>query len=543
MHDADLHRAVRLIVSESRTSATLRIDAAAADGEFCAEDMLALLDEKAVEKAAVDPDAVDRLVEAANTARDRVHEEVVASGIEPRHGTDGRFEFHPSISAQLEAIRARQDAYRARSRQELEGAAAGRPPDDDRDAIDFYECSAFVVVRQGDPIGKLVPPTEGVDGRDIFGEAAPARRGRRADVTLGPSLIKNSDGTIAAAFAGRLDATIDRVSVERTLAVRGSADFSTGNIRFPGDVTVDGGVRDRFLVEAGGDCVINDLVEAATLRIAGRLELRVGVAGRGKASVHTGGDLRTRYLDGVRGVVGGSLRFDREISGCDLRVLRRIEAPAGTILGGRIECAQRVDIAQVGGEGGVETVLALGRLTELDESAARVLALIEEIQPAIDQAAAELAFMQKNVAKPTPQQAEQLTELQFAVLNGREQLVKLGRAVETIGAAYAKNALTSLTARKAIHANTLLLLPGFRVVVEQPLRGGVLIDIGEDGQPRIGTIHGTDFKPLPARAKVTKDDSSAALLQAARLLGVELPGRHRGSPRDEQGDPPARDAA
>lgn len=496
MASASLERCLRFILDEDATAATLKLDPGYATDDATPEGLLAYLDSKTVSHQAIDRAAVDALAAAAQHDPESPHEAVVARGTAPIHGEDARFDYVPRIRDELEAIERRRAAARKRNPAAVEIRVDG--PDGER--IDFYNQSAFVIVRARDPIGRIKPPTDGTDGLDIFGNAIPSKRGKNPDIRIGSGLNKGNDDQIIATAGGRLISDISSIQVETELDIQGYVDFSTGNVRFPGPVTVRKGVRDRFEIHAEGPVRIFDLVEAATIQTSASLTLDGGMAGREQGQVRIEGDVTARYLDGVNGFVRGELRIDRELSSCSLDIGGRLECPSLTVRGGRLRCGQRVDIAQLGGEGGLPTDLFIGALPHLDEVAANLAPLEDDIKARVEQLNRDLGVIQTKIdAKAAkPADLERMTECQYMLAELDQRAASIELALERAAALYATRALTSLTIRRAIHPGSRIFFRGYRAEPETIVRGPIVIDLGPDGVPQY-IPHKSDAEPVPLK--------------------------------------------
>ena len=235
------------------------------------------------------------------------------------------------------------------------GDTGDEPQELGSDPIDFYEQSAYTLVEPEQVIGKIIPPTQGAPGTDIFGNTIAARNGKTVRLSLGKTIQKNAAGELVAQAHGPLVRSGSQVKILEFIDVPEFVDFSTGNINFQGDVHIRKGVRDRFVDEATGNVIVDGLVEAATIKCGGTLAVRGGFAGREKGLAQVGTDLVGKYLDNVQGEIKGELRIDREINNCELTVCGALRSPGGTVMGGTITCQGEAEVAAMGSPSGVPT--------------------------------------------------------------------------------------------------------------------------------------------------------------------------------------------
>ena len=498
-----LEACLRLSLNADRTQAVLRIAPGAPAGEVSADALLAYLTSKAVVRACTDDDAVARLARAYLDAPSESHEAQVCRSTPAEHGEDGGVTLSAALQERLDCIENRARALRQRARGDTPAAQQGPGDPDDDEAKDFYNQSAFLVVREGAVIATLTAPTPGVDGVDIFGEAILAKPGRSLEMSIDATIKPDREGRLTARASGRLLHEPASLKIETVLRIEGSVDFSTGNIDFPGDVQIVKGVKDRFVVRAEGDLVVGELAEACTLETLGSLTLNNGMAGRESGRLDVTGDLDARYIDAVSGRIEGALRVHRELTNCELAT-GRIDSPACVVRGGVLSAAKGVDLNTVGSESGSRTELRLGHSPRLND-------LLDAAQEALPGLTARLASAEARLKHLTslPRQTEQEMEEQITLDMQRAQVQTrvdelrgvVVRALDTIAA----RTSPWLRVRKAIYAQSVIALPGFVARFDRDVRGPIEIEPGEDGPPIFRAGPDDPPKPLASVANVAPD--------------------------------------
>lgn len=486
---SEVERSLKLILDETGVACRLRIDQGSNLEELDLGSAMAFLDARGVVRTLIERDAVTSLINAARAEPQKAHEGPVAQGTQPRPGQDARFEFSPEIAQQFEKIEQRAEALR-----KSPAAKPGSPGEVPADSpVDFYNVSAFVIVRRSARIGRVRPATAGIPGSDVHGDPIDAQNGKDLTLKIGEGLQLNEDNEVVADVDGRLVHQKNEIRVEETLRVDGNVDFSTGNIDFPGDVDILAGVRDRFKVASAGSVHVKDLVEAADLSVEQDLTFSTGMAGRDIGTLHVGGALRARYLDGVTGTVDGPCVIDREINNCDLTLRSSFESPGCVIRGGTVSVSKRVDTGEVGGRGGVHTNLRLGWVPELEEISRELLTIGEGLL-------AEVA------ARPA----------------ARGTIYTLGRPLGKAVAAWRRVAIVSLTVRRGIHPGVTLVLPGWTATFKSFLKGPVIIDLGPDHIPRCGPLGSEHPVQLSKFAEVERSGEIVDLAGLAHRLGLDM---------------------
>ncbi|TVQ81540.1 MAG: DUF342 domain-containing protein [Phycisphaeraceae bacterium] len=293
---------------------------------------------------------------------------VVAEGTRVQHGEDGRVEW-------------------AIDGEPLESTGGGTPEGASRN---HYERSAFVMVKEGQVLGRLLEPTEPVDGIDVRGRKVTARRGKTARLVLDESIECKPDGTLVAKCEGALSRHAESAAIRELLEIDGAVDFATGNLDFTGDIVVRKGIRDCFHVKTGGDLEVMGLIEAADLEVKGTLYAKGGMAGRERGSIRVEGDIHARYLDGVRLECRGNLSVAREINNCISIVHGSLISPGGTIMGGRTIVTGKIHIGTIGSEGHIATPIVLGTVPLLDPKLDQFQRLLRELESRCESLADEI---------------------------------------------------------------------------------------------------------------------------------------------------------
>ncbi len=167
-----------------------------------------------------------------------------------------------------------------------------------------------------------------------------------------------------ASIAGDVEFTGRSFQVKPVLEVPGNVDFSTGNIKFLGDVSIKGDVLTGFTVRAMGSIWVGGVIEAgSTVEAGGDLTVVKGILGDGTTTVRAHRCIFSKYIENATIYVRENLQTDAIINGsiyCDGEVL--VRSGRGTIMGGRVWAAKKVSATAVGAKSECRTSIALGGL-------------------------------------------------------------------------------------------------------------------------------------------------------------------------------------
>ena len=225
--------------------------------------------------------------------------------------------------------------------------AENQPREADDGSVDFYSHSSIICVKKGDYLGTIIPPQPGEPGSNLRGEEILPPKPRKAPEQFGQGTELLADGRIIATMGGRLNVAAQRVWITPLLVISGNVDFESGNVAFDGEVLVEGNVLDLFSVQCTRNLAIRGLVEAATIKCDGNLDVIGGINGKKKANIEVAGKLKARFLDNATVTAGGNVLILSEMVNSTLLAAQQVKV-LGTIKGCRVEeigrasCRERV---------------------------------------------------------------------------------------------------------------------------------------------------------------------------------------------------------
>ena len=236
---------------------------------------------------------------------------------------------------------------------------------DEYDQVDYTALNLIHNVKEGQEICRLIRPTEGEPGRTVLDQEIPAKSGKSVSLPKGRNTEISEDGDALVALAdGHVEFTGRSFQVKPVLDIPGNVDFSTGNIKFLGDVNIKGDVLTGFTVRAMGSIWIGGVIEAgSTVEAGGDLTVVKGILGDGTTTVRAQRCVFSKYIENATIYVRENLQTDAIINGgiyCDGEVL--VRSGRGVIMGGRVWAATKVSAATVGSKSERRTSIVLGGL-------------------------------------------------------------------------------------------------------------------------------------------------------------------------------------
>jgi len=346
-----------------------------------------------------------------------------------------------------------------------------------------------ILVKRGEKIARIIPPTRGHEGKDVFGLPVKPKPGKDPQLNLGKNVKREGDVLIAVQdglLVVKDDGTID---VEETLIVPENVDYSVGNIDFPGSVEVKGDVRPDFVVKAKGDVVIKGVAEASTvISLNGDVEVH-GAKGRGKGLIKARKNVKAYFLENVEVEAGLDVIVDRSIENSKVKAGRSVEVTRGIIVGGVITAGYSVIASEIGSSLGVSTRVEVGvdplvreRLKVLEAQ----IKLDEENIRKLTKVLMELRkLMERSGGKLPPDKLEMLMKVSQTLINLRESLDRNRKEYEALKEDSEKKAKgAQIIARSVLYPGVEISIFDRKFYVERILKKAIVFY--QDGEIKIG---------------------------------------------------------
>ncbi len=148
--------------------------------------------------------------------------------------------------------------------------------------VDYRETLQIPYVRPGTVLAKKIPADFGEPGITVSGEKIQIPKAKDFSLQAGANTRLNSTGekiksTIYGFPQMEQKGLIHTFSVTNEFLHSGDVDLSSGNIRFQGDITVQGSITEGMSVLAGGKLMVQGSVNNAALQSAGHLTIQKSV--------------------------------------------------------------------------------------------------------------------------------------------------------------------------------------------------------------------------------------------------------------------------
>jgi hypothetical protein len=255
------------------------------------------------------------------------------------------------------------------------------------DADDTRETGHVLAVQANQILALAFPARDGSPGTTVTGKPLRPRQdtGHMPPLTAGCN-VRVEGNSYVATCDGMVIHENGCLQVLVECKVPGDLDFSVGNIRFSGAVTVGGSVLPGFVIEAGGPVVIGGNVDDARVTSGGDVTVRGGILGGGQAEVLAAGQIQTQFIEHARIEAGSDVIVRNYTLHSNISANGRIRAVTGkgAIIGGTVRSAAAIEVREIGSENVRDTRVAIGAPLKLEAQLAKVRQQIEAAQQAID---------------------------------------------------------------------------------------------------------------------------------------------------------------
>ena len=281
---------------------------------------------------------------------------LVAQGDRPQKGKDGDLRYLVDVEAKA------------------------KPNVSDSGTINFKELNIINNVEAETPLVELIPPEEGIPGKNIYGEEIPGEKGREVRLPQGKNTkVSEDEKYLIASDHGQVQLIDGKVEVKKTYEVPANVDNSTGNIVFKGKVVVRGNIKSGFEVHAEEDIEVHGVVEGAILKAGGDILLSRGVQGNNQALL-TGKNIIAKYIENTTIKAKGDIQAEAILhSNVQSKGSITVGGKKGLIVGGSVKAQKEVRAKVMGSHMGTITNVEVGLDPEDKEYFDALERTIEEI--------------------------------------------------------------------------------------------------------------------------------------------------------------------
>lgn len=293
----------------------------------------------------------------------------VAFGVQPIKGVDARIEF------------------------KFETNHVVRPQLRNDGSVDYRNIQKFIMVNAGQVLAEKFPAQPGKAGKSVTGEDLPAESGVDVQFPEGKNTEISKDGRYLLSLkTGVLFQENENYSIKELLQVENDVDFSVGNLKYTGDILIEGNVLPGFTVEADGNIHIKGVLEASrVISRNGHVLIDKGIIGKGTAQVKAKQGIQVCFAQDAFLETEGALVVEKSLLHCDcLCKSLEMNGAHSNVVSSRIKAETHMVIRIVGNEHDASTSrlhlfdknkdLLERKIKELKELESKLIVELEPIQ-------------------------------------------------------------------------------------------------------------------------------------------------------------------
>lgn len=373
---------------------------------------------------------------------------VIAMGKPPKHGVDDKIEycFNTDVHAQPEE---REDG-----------------------TVDYYNLNLINHCKKGDVLARIIRGGGGEPGINVLGQRILPREEKRAVLKFGKNIQLSEDRmSISSLVDGHVMLVDNDVFVSDVYEVE-NVDTSTGNVDYVGSVQINGNVSSNFIVNAGGNVIINGVVEGAQITAGGNIVIARGMNGMAKGTLNAGGNVISRFIENAKVSAGGyvntgSILHSHVNAGTEIVVTGK----RGFITGGHVQAGSRITVKTLGAVMGASTIVEVGvdpqvkiTYTQLQKDVVELVKTIKSGQAVI----AGFAEKRKKGARVTEEQIKYVKETVLKMEQQKKELEQKNGEMQKLLKQFDLQSKANVVVKGEVHPGTTIVIGDLSMVIQKP---------------------------------------------------------------------------
>lgn len=231
--------------------------------------------------------------------------------------------------------------------------------------IKFPEGKRSVSIKKGDEICRIIPPTAGIPGMDVYGKSLHCTPGHPITVPLGENTAYNrKENYLYAKESGSVTRENGVYVVFDELVLNENITQDHGKIEFSGDIVIHGNVGENTIIVSDKNIHITGKVNGGAITAKGNLTIDMPV--KDSAITTEKGNMKLSSCTGCVISCGGELEA-ASLYNCKTKCTGDLSCTInqGNINGGVTECTGRIICNTAGSRLGEKTEINVGDCSEL----------------------------------------------------------------------------------------------------------------------------------------------------------------------------------
>ncbi len=217
----------------------------------------------------------------------------------------------------------------------------------DSGKFDYRQRAEMPTVSQGALLAEKIPLIPGINGITVRGNEIEAQTPVDIHLDCGKGAALSKDGLRVVAIAnGRPDRSLNgKISVLPEIVIKEDVNFKTGNIKFNGDVTVNGTILAGFSVTAN-NLTVSDIQEAE-VNIANTIIVKNSI---NDSKIKTGGTIAAQIIKKSIITAQGDVVVQKEIIDSTVITSGKVIVAKGRIVASTIYATKGIEAMNIGSD-------------------------------------------------------------------------------------------------------------------------------------------------------------------------------------------------
>lgn len=375
---------------------------------------------------------------------------LIAEAIPPIEAEPGRFQWAESVSPRKDAT--------------------------GEDVVESLITHAQTIVAKDAVLGRIIPPKDGISGKNVYGESFPPKTAEAPAVEIAHGVRLADDGvSILSLQAGRPVFEEGRISVHQVTQINQDIRPGIEKTDWDTDVIIHGVVNDAANLKSTGSIIVTEAVQAATIQAGQSIVVQYGIIGQSKGRIAANKNVIARFFEDADIEAGGDVFIGAGAVNSRIHARHHIVASNAKIIGGELCAGQCVEVETLGSESGVPTHIYIADDRDAPQSATQQNPEVEQLRQQLLELEDTLSRIQSDPKKMNAAQRERATELDFEISTLKERITELdpfGDAAES-----ATDAVKSLTVLSRIHEGVQVTIANRTASIGEEIKGPLRIEL------------------------------------------------------------------
>lgn len=237
-------------------------------------------------------------------------------------------------------------------------------------SVDYKNQDRETLVNEGQAIMELQSiGAIGSDGKDVLGNSISSPKDPSLaerpifDASIEEVTQENGSILLRAIKSGELRYEKNILSIDPVKKIKGDIGPSTGNLKFPGPVAINGSVLSSYAVIANGDVLINGSVEAALISADGAIKITEGIKGQKKATIRARTTIEAAFAEQTVLLAVEDIVLKNSAFMCNIKTNGKLQllGEKGHLIGGACKARKGLEIQNLGSANGAKTIVSFGQ--------------------------------------------------------------------------------------------------------------------------------------------------------------------------------------